>query len=592
MLLLVALELALRALGVGADRPPHDPFAGFSRVVPLFERATRPDGTPVFALSAARQRSATGRASAEPQREFLAEKPPGHVPHLRRRRVVRGRRPLRARVRVPVLARAAPRRRAAGRARRGGERRRLRLRQPARARRRPRDRRVTRRTWSSSTAGTTSSRSAASTRTSLVDLDPRLFRLWELVVGSRLYALVSRGRHARAERRAAAPRPERRRPRRPDVRGGEGARRGPHAAAARRGRVRGDALPLQPRGDGAEIARAGARPLFVTVAQDFADWAPGASQHAPGLGAPRSRASTRPRGGRPARRGRGTCDGRCRPTTARRRSTTPSPPRTSRRGACLRTLGRWDDARDGVPACQRPRRRAAGHPDPVQRHRPRRGAAERRPPRRRRGPLRAREPARARRRRALRRLRAPEHPRPAADRGRRSTRPCAAAGLPVPGRPVARSTAGSTPTPLRCLAADPKLRLREHLVRAIACDLALRAPCALAEVDAVLAIDPSEQGGAAAAPAPPGPARPLTAGFRDTKLVASSRRNALRQERRRPHRVSGGGRRRPGPGARAGLGVARRVCVGGPVVRALPASAGIVLAPHPARSPRHRTLRP
>jgi hypothetical protein len=46
------------------------------------------------------------------------------------------------------------------------------------------------------------------------------------------------------------------------------------------------------------------------------------------------------------------------------------------------------------------------------------------------------------------------------------------------------------PDPAALVAADPKLRMREHLVRALACDLALRVPCALAEVDAALAIDP------------------------------------------------------------------------------------------------------
>ena len=77
MLLLVSIELALRALGVGGGRPAHDPFAGFSHVVPLFEPVTRPDGTAVFALSAARLRSATGRAITHPQHQFLAAKPAG-----------------------------------------------------------------------------------------------------------------------------------------------------------------------------------------------------------------------------------------------------------------------------------------------------------------------------------------------------------------------------------------------------------------------------------------------------------------------------------------------------------------------------------
>ena len=51
------------------------------------------------------------------------------------------------------------------------------------------------------------------------------------------------------------------------------------------------------------------------------------------------------------------------------------------------------------------------------------------------------------------------------------------------------------------------------------------------------------------------------------------------------------GEGRPGPGVRAGLGVARRARVGGPVVLAVPAPAGVVLSAHPARSAWYRALR-
>jgi len=64
-----------------------------------------------------------------------------------------------------------------------------------------------------------------------------------------------------------------------------------------------------------------------------------------------------------------------------------------------------------------------------------------------------------------------------------------AAGVPAPAERW-RSGAYVDPDPATLLAADPKLRIREHLVRALACDLALRVPCALAELDAVLAIEP------------------------------------------------------------------------------------------------------
>ena len=61
-----AVEVALRLAGVGGERR-YDPFAGFSRTVPMFEPATRADGTPVF-------RTAKARRVRWPQ-EFLADKP-------------------------------------------------------------------------------------------------------------------------------------------------------------------------------------------------------------------------------------------------------------------------------------------------------------------------------------------------------------------------------------------------------------------------------------------------------------------------------------------------------------------------------------
>lgn len=64
---IVALEVVLRITGVGAGGARYDPFAGFSRTVPMFEPATRADGTPVF-------RTAQARRVRWPQ-EFLAVKP-------------------------------------------------------------------------------------------------------------------------------------------------------------------------------------------------------------------------------------------------------------------------------------------------------------------------------------------------------------------------------------------------------------------------------------------------------------------------------------------------------------------------------------
>lgn len=71
---LVALELLLRVVGAGEGPPAYDPMAGFSASVPLFERAERADGTPVFRMSRARLVDAE-RTPPGPEREFLAEKP-------------------------------------------------------------------------------------------------------------------------------------------------------------------------------------------------------------------------------------------------------------------------------------------------------------------------------------------------------------------------------------------------------------------------------------------------------------------------------------------------------------------------------------
>lgn len=67
VLSLVAVEIVLRVAGVGDDAGRYDPFAGFSRTVPMFEPATRPDGTAVL-------RTARARKVRTPQ-EFLAAKP-------------------------------------------------------------------------------------------------------------------------------------------------------------------------------------------------------------------------------------------------------------------------------------------------------------------------------------------------------------------------------------------------------------------------------------------------------------------------------------------------------------------------------------
>ncbi len=73
--LVVATEMLLKLLDVGAGAQQRDPFAGFSSTVPAFEPAQREDGTRILRLSTARVNPRSLHGQAEPQREFLAEKP-------------------------------------------------------------------------------------------------------------------------------------------------------------------------------------------------------------------------------------------------------------------------------------------------------------------------------------------------------------------------------------------------------------------------------------------------------------------------------------------------------------------------------------
>jgi lysophospholipase L1-like esterase len=73
--LLVSTEMAVRLLGKDACSM-RDPFAGFSKVVRMFQPTTR-DGVRLYQLSPGRILAATGKTNAGPQREFLAEKSPG-----------------------------------------------------------------------------------------------------------------------------------------------------------------------------------------------------------------------------------------------------------------------------------------------------------------------------------------------------------------------------------------------------------------------------------------------------------------------------------------------------------------------------------
>jgi tetratricopeptide (TPR) repeat protein len=70
----VLLEGILRLLGVEAT-PPSDPFAGFSSAVPVFEPAWRSDGAPVYRISTARAPRMTAELAREGHHEFLAVPP-------------------------------------------------------------------------------------------------------------------------------------------------------------------------------------------------------------------------------------------------------------------------------------------------------------------------------------------------------------------------------------------------------------------------------------------------------------------------------------------------------------------------------------
>lgn len=75
--LLVTTEFGLRLTGAVDAWPRRDPFAGFSEIVPLFSPAVRADGTRIYQMTGARMVPQREGAVTDPQREFLAEKPPG-----------------------------------------------------------------------------------------------------------------------------------------------------------------------------------------------------------------------------------------------------------------------------------------------------------------------------------------------------------------------------------------------------------------------------------------------------------------------------------------------------------------------------------
>jgi lysophospholipase L1-like esterase len=74
--ILCLTEVGLRLTGIGGGTPRNDPFAGFSNVVSLFEPAVGHDGTRIYRLSGARAMPPKD-VITEPQRQFFAKKPDG-----------------------------------------------------------------------------------------------------------------------------------------------------------------------------------------------------------------------------------------------------------------------------------------------------------------------------------------------------------------------------------------------------------------------------------------------------------------------------------------------------------------------------------
>jgi lysophospholipase L1-like esterase len=284
--LLAALELSLWAVGAGEGPPAYDPFQGFSAAVPLFERGRRPDGAEIFAVSRARLADSASRGVRQPEREFLAEKP------------ARG-------FRVFVVGESSaagfpyPTAYAFG----AFLARRLQAALPE----------VPIEVVNAAVAGYSSRRALLVARevavhepdllivysghnewaerryySRLVDMDPRLFRLRERLIATRLFTVLSHSPLLRPEsHEEALERFMRDEQREFQEMFAVFSRRveGHDYATAEQLAQRDELYRLNLE----EIVRAGlgagARVMLLTLSQNFADWAPGASTHRAGLGA-------------------------------------------------------------------------------------------------------------------------------------------------------------------------------------------------------------------------------------------------------------------------------------------------------------------
>jgi lysophospholipase L1-like esterase len=479
--LLLLAELALRIGDVpcGLER---DPFAGFSNVVPMFEPGERPDGTKVF------RTTAPHRDAGEQQ--FLLDKPAGGF---------------RAFVVGESSAAGVPYARSEGFS--SWLERRLRAELPQ----------VPIEVVNAAQSGYASRRIAAVVHelasyapdllivycghneygerrfyAHLLDMDPRLFRIWETVAGSRLFCVTSRILGG------AATRP-----------GGKPAFEFSHLDNATEmfvvqdRRLRGERASdrevafeeLHYRHNLEDMARTmagvGARTMFVTLSQNFSDWAPAASSHRADLTAEeRAAYESHVAEGDRLSAEQASCEPALDPWREALAIDDGVADLHWRIAGCERALGRLDDARASY--------RRASDLDGVPHGAPTRWNALLAEVARETGSLFV-DAAAALEAESGSRLVGDDlftdmmHPNLRAHQriARTVAEGLRDAGMP---RPAAEWRQGAyvEVDPEAVLAAQPHLRIQEHLVRAGACLLAWREECADREAVAALALDPEQ----------------------------------------------------------------------------------------------------
>jgi tetratricopeptide (TPR) repeat protein len=279
--LIVVAELLLRQCPVGDPSSAPDPFAGFSSSVPVFERAQRDDGVPVFRIASARAPRLSAEAAREDGHEFLVHAPP-------------------AGVRIFVVGESS----AAGVPYPG----RYAFSSWIRSRLQAALPQVPIEVVNASFSGYSSRRLLLVARAivehepdavvlylghnewaesryyqHLIDLDPRIFRVWEWTASTRLYGLTARLLSIPRQRAG------------PEIHevDFDPTRNSLEMFAVLRERAGESQLPsdrewayrdLLYEHNLQEMGRlfraAGALPIFLTLSQNFADWPPGASSHA------------------------------------------------------------------------------------------------------------------------------------------------------------------------------------------------------------------------------------------------------------------------------------------------------------------------